>query len=366
VSTNESRKSRPGTPPTVSKIRRAQRRPAKLAIMHGRLLSVNATEFARRRFLRLAAGAAALPAASRIARAQAYPTRPVRLILGYAPGNAPDIVARLMGQWLSERLGQPFVIDNRPGAGSNFGTEAVVRAAPDGYTLLYSTTANATNATLYDKLNFNFIRDIAAVGGIIRVPNLVAVNPSLSVKSIPQLIAYAKANPGKLNFGAANGGTVQLSGELFKMISVVEIVHVPYRNQAQAAIDLIAGHMQVSFDAMPTTIEYVRAGQLRALAVTTAMRSEALPDIPTVGEFVPGYEASSWHGVGVPKNTPTEIIEKLNKEINAGLLDPKLKAQLADLGAAVFPSSPAEFGEFIAKETEKWAKVIRAANIKMQ
>jgi tripartite-type tricarboxylate transporter receptor subunit TctC len=362
VSISESRKSRSGTPPT--KIRRVQRRPVNAA--YGRLFRVNATEFARRRFLHLAAGAAALPAASRIAKAQAYPTRPVRLILGYAPGNAPDIVARLMGQWLSERLGQPFVIENRPGAGSNFGTEAVVRAAPDGYRLLYSTTANATNATLYDKLNFNFIRDIAAVGGIIRVPNLVAVNPSLSVKSIPQLIAYAKANPGKLNFGAANGGTVQLSGELFKMISVVEIVHVPYRNQAQAAIDLIAGHMQVSFDAMPTTIEYVRAGQLRALAVTTAMRSEALPDIPTVGEFVPGYEASSWHGVGVPKNTPTEIIEKLNKEINAGLLDPKLKAQLADLGAAVFPSSPAEFGEFIAKETEKWAKVIRAANIKMQ
>jgi tripartite-type tricarboxylate transporter receptor subunit TctC len=319
----------------------------------------------RRTFLHLAAGVAALPAVSHSARAQAYPTRPVRLILGYGPGNAPDIVARLMGQWLSERLGQPFVIDNRPGAGSNIGTEAVVRAPADGYTLLYVTTANATNATLYDKLNFDFIRDIAPVAGVIRVPNLVTVNPSLPVKTIPQLVAYAKANPGKLNFGAANGGTVQLSGELFKMMIGVDIVHVPYRNQAQAATDLIAGQMQVSFDVMPTTIEYVRAGKLRALAVTTAMRSEALPDIPTVGEFVAGYEASSWHGIGAPKNMPPEIIEKLNKEINATLADPRMKARLADLGGVPMPMSPPDFGKFIAEETVKWAKVIKFAGAKV-
>jgi tripartite-type tricarboxylate transporter receptor subunit TctC len=319
----------------------------------------------RRRFLQLAAGAAALPAEPRMARAQAYPARPVRLILGYGPGNAPDIVARLMGRSLSERLGQPFVIDNRPGAGSNIGTEAAVRAAPDGYTLLYATTANATNASLYDRLNFNFIRDIAPVAGVIRLPNLVAVNPSLPVESIPQLIAYAKADPGKLNFGAANGGTVQLSGELFKMMAGIDIVHVPYRNQAQAATDLIAGRMQVSFDAMPTTIEYVRAGKLRALAVTTAVRSPALPDIPAVGEFVPRYEASSWHGVGAPKRTPAAVIETLNQEINACLRDAKLKAQLADLGGMVLAGSPADFEKLIAEETEKWAKVIQLSGAKV-
>jgi len=325
----------------------------------------DALKLPRRNFLHLAAGAVALPAVSRIAQAQTYPTRPLHLTLGYAPGGAPDIVARLIGQWLSERLGQPCVIDNRPGAGSNIGTELVVRSPPDGYTLLYITMANATNATLYDNLNFNFIRDIAPVAGVIDVPNLVTVNPSLSVKTIPQLVAYAKANPGKLNFGAANGGTVQLSGELFKMMTGVDIVHVPYRSQAQAATDLMAGQMQVSFDVMPTTIEFVRAGKLRALAVTTAMRSAALPDIPAVGEFVTGYEASSWHGIGVPKNTPPEIVEKLNREINTGLADSRMKAHLADLGGVPMPMSPPDFGKFIAEETEKWAKVIKFAGAKV-
>jgi tripartite-type tricarboxylate transporter receptor subunit TctC len=318
----------------------------------------------RRKFLHLAAGAAALPAVSRFAWAQAYPTRPVRLILGYAPGNAPDIVARLIGQWLSERLGQPFIIENRPGAGTNIGTDAVVRASPDGYTLLYVTTANASNATLFENLKFNFMRDIAPVAGIIRVPNLVSVNLSLPVNTIPQLIAYAKANPGKLNFGAPKGGTVQLSGELFKMMSGVNIVHVAYSNQMQAVTDLFVDRIQVSFDVMLTTIEYARTSKLRALAVTTATRSPALPDIPTVGDFVPGYEASSWHGVGAPKGTPAEIVEKLNREINAVLTDPKLKARLADLGGVPMPMTPPEFGKFIADETEKWAKVIKFAGIK--
>jgi len=320
----------------------------------------------RRRFLHLAAGAVALPAISRIAKAQAYPSRPVRMILGYAAGTAPDIISRLIGHWLSEHLGQPVVIDNRPGAGSNIGTTAVVRAAPDGYTLLFSTTANATSASLYNNLDFNFIHDIAPIAGVIRVPNLVAVNPSLPIKTIPELIAFAKANPGKLNFGTSNGGTVQLSGELFKMMAGIDIVHVPYRSAAQATTDLIAGRMQVSFDIMPTTIGYVRAGKVRALAVTTAIRSGALPDIPTVGEFVPGYEASSWHGVGAPKGTPTEIIEKLNKEINAGLLDPTLKGRLADLGGMVLGGSPADFEKLIAEDTEKWGKVIKFAGLKAE
>ncbi len=319
----------------------------------------------RRNFIRLAASAAVLPALSCLAAAETYPSRPLRLILGYAAGNAPDIVARITGQMLSERLGQPVVIDNRPGAGSNIGTEAVVRAMPDGYTLLYVTTANATNTTLYDNLNFDFSRDIAPVAGIIRVPNLVTVNPSLPIRSIPELIAYAKANPGKLNFGAANGGTVQLSGELFKMMTGVNIVHVPYRSQAQAATDLISGQMQVSFDVMPTTIGYVRAGQLRALAVTTSGRSDALPDVPAVGETVAGYEASSWHGLGFPAGTPKDIVEKLNREVNAGLADPAMKKRLADVGSAPMPMSPAEFGRFIAEETEKWAKVIKFAGAKV-
>jgi tripartite-type tricarboxylate transporter receptor subunit TctC len=290
----------------------------------------------------------------------------VRIIVPFAPGGAPDIVARLMGQWLTERLGQPFVVENRPGAGANIGTEAVVRAPPDGYTLLYVVTANATSATLYDKLNFSFIRDIAPVAGIIRVPNLVTVNPSLAVETIPQLIARAKADPGKLNFGAPTSGTVLLAGELFKMMTGVNIVHVPYSSGMQALTDLLAGQMQVSFDVMPATIEYVRTGKLRALAVTTATRSPALPDIPPLGDFVPGYEASSWHGVGVPKATPAEIVEKLNKEINAVLADAKAQARLAGLGGAPMPMTPAEFGKFIVDETEKWGKVIRASNAKAE
>jgi len=318
----------------------------------------------RRNFLHLAAGAAALPAVSRVARAQTYPARPVHLILGYAPGGAPDIVARLFGQWLSQRLGQQFVIENRPGAASNIGAEAVVRAVPDGYTLLYATTANAINASLYEKLNFNFIRDIAPVASTIRLPNLIAVNRSVPLNSIAQLITYAKANPGRLNFGAPTGGTVLLTGVLFNMMAGVDIVHVPYSNQMQAVIDLIAGRVQISFDAMPTTIEYARAGKLRALAVTTATRSPALPDVPSVGEFVPGYDASSWHGVCAPRNTPAEIIDRLNKEINAGLADPTLKEQLAGLGGTVAPGTPADFGRFLAEETEKWAKVVKFAGIK--
>jgi len=318
----------------------------------------------RRNFLHLAACAAALPTASRFAWAQAYPSRPVRIIVPYAPGGAPDIVARVMAQWLSERLAQPFVIENRPGAGGNIGTEAAVRAAPDGYTLLYVVTANAISATLFDNLKFNFIRDITPVAGIIRVPNLVSVNLSLPVETIPQLITHAKANPGKLNFGAPTAGTVPLSGELFRMMTGVNIVHVPYSNSAQAVTDLLAGQMQVSFDVMPTTIEYVRTGKLRALAVTTAARSPALPDIPVVGDFVPGYEASSWHGLGVPRKTPAEIVEKLNKETNAGLADPKLKARLADFGAIPMLTTPADFGKFIAEETEKWAKVVKFSGAK--
>jgi tripartite-type tricarboxylate transporter receptor subunit TctC len=319
----------------------------------------------RRSFLQFLSGAAALPAASRIGWAQAYPSRPLRLILGYGPGAAPDIVARLIGQWLSDRVGQPCVIDNRPGAGSNIGTEAVVRSAPDGYTLLYITTANATNTTLYEKLSFDFNRDIAPVAGTIRVPNLVTVNPSFPARTLPEFIAYVKANPGKLNYGAANGGTVQLSCELFKMMAGLDIVHVPYRNQAQAATDLIGGQLQVSFDVMPTTIQQVRSGTLRALAVTTAIRSNALPDVPAVAEFVPGYEASSWHGVGAPKGTPAAIIERINKEINAALADPKNQARLADVGGAPMPMSPGDFGKFIAEETAKWAKVIKFAGAKI-
>jgi tripartite-type tricarboxylate transporter receptor subunit TctC len=320
----------------------------------------------RRRFLSLAAGAIAPPILSSVARAQTYPSRPVRIIVPYAPGGAPDIVARVIAQWLSERLGQPFVIENRPGAGGNIGTEAAVRAAPDGHTLLYVVTANAISATLFDNLKFDFIRDITAVAGIIRVPNLVSVNRSLPVETIPQLVAHAKANPGKLNFGAPTAGTVPLSGELFKMMTGVNIVHVPYSSSAQAVTDLIAGQMQVSFDVMPTTIEFVRTGKLRALAVTTAARSPALPETPAVGEFVPGYEASSWHGLGTPRNTPAEIVEKLNKEVNAALADSRIMARLAEVGGTVLAGSSAEFAKLIGDETEKWAKVIRFAGIKPQ
>jgi tripartite-type tricarboxylate transporter receptor subunit TctC len=319
----------------------------------------------RRRFLRLAAGAAALPAFSRNASAQTYPVRPVRLVVGFPAGGGNDIVARLIGQWLSERLGQPFVIENRPGAGTNIAAEAVVRAPADGYTLLVVGTPNAINATLYEKLNFNFIRDIAPVAAIYRVPLVLEANPSFPPKTVSEFIAYANANPGKLNMASAGNGTSShVSGELFKMMTGVNMVHVPYRGAAPALTDLLGGQVQVMFDTMPPSIAYIRAGKLRPLAVTTASRSVALPNIPTVGEFVPGYEASGWVGVGVPKNTPTEIVEKLNKEINAGLADPKLKARLADLGGIVLAGSPADFGKLIAAETEKWAKVVKFSGAK--
>jgi tripartite-type tricarboxylate transporter receptor subunit TctC len=319
----------------------------------------------RRKFLHLAAGAAALPAVSRIARAQAYPSRPVRLIVGFPAGGGVDIVARLMGQWLSERLGQPFVIETRPGANSNIGTEAVVRAAADGYTLLLVHSSNAMNATLYEKLNFNFIRDIAPVASIMVVPNVMLVHPSVPAKTVPEFIAYAKANPGKINLASGGiGGPSHVAGELFKMMTGTEMLLVSYRGMAPAVTDLLGGQVQVMFNSLPASIEYIRAGTLRALAVASATRSETLPDIPTVGEFVPGYEAPTWYGLGAPKNTPAEIVEKLNKEINAGLADPKMKTRLADLGGTVLAGSPAEFGKLIAEETEKWGKVIRAANIK--
>jgi tripartite-type tricarboxylate transporter receptor subunit TctC len=319
----------------------------------------------RRTFLHLAAGAAALPAVSRVARAQAYPTRPVRIVVGLAPGGTNDIVARLMGQWLSERLGQPFVIDNRPGAASNIATEAVARAAADGYTLLLSSLNNAISATLYERLNFNFIRDITAVAGILRTPNVMVVNPSVPAKSVPEFIAYAKANPGKLNMASpGNGTSLHVVGELFKMMTGVNMVHVPYRGGGPALTDLLGGQVQVYFTGTVSSIEYIKTGRLRALAVTTATRSEALPDVPTVSEFVPGYEASGWFGVGAPKSTPTEIIDKLNNEVNAALADPKMKARLADVGGTALLGSPADFGKLIADETEKWAKVIKFAGIK--
>jgi len=321
----------------------------------------------RRQVLRLVAGAAALPAVSRIARAQTYPTRPVRLIVPVAPGGESDILGRLMGQWLSERLGQQFVIENRPGAGGNIGTEAVVRAPADGYTLLLVGAFNATNAAIYDKLNFNFIRDIAPVASVTRGRYVMVVNPLVPAKSVPEFIAYAKANRSRISFGSAGiGGGNHLVGELFKITAGVDLVHVPYRGIALALNDLLGGQVQVTFASMPSSIEYIRAGRLRALAVTTATRSEVLPDIPTVAEFVPGYEASSWYGIGAPKNTPAEIVAKLNTEVNAALADPKMKARLAEWGATALPGSPADFGKLIADETEKWGKVIRAANIKAE
>ena len=321
----------------------------------------------RRRFLHLAAGAAALPAVSRITWAQTYPTRPVRIIAATAPGGGPDILARLMGQRLSERLGQPFVIENRPGAGTNIGTEAVVRAPPDGYTFLLASTTNAINAALYDKLNFNFLRDIAPVAGIIRQPLVMVVNPSVPAKTVHEFTAYAKANPGKINFGSPGIGTPgHVAGELFKMMAGVDLVHVPYRGGGPVMTDLLGGQVQVLFGSTSLTVEPIRAGKLRPLAMTTATRWEGLPDIPTVNDFVSGYEASAFVGIGGPRNTPAEIIDILNKEINAALADHKIKARLADLGGVALPGSPAEFGKLIADETEKWGKVIRAANIKAE
>jgi tripartite-type tricarboxylate transporter receptor subunit TctC len=319
----------------------------------------------RRHVLRLAAGAAALPAVSRMAWAEIYPSRPVRMVAPFAAGGGADILARLIGQWLSERLGQPFVIENRPGAAGNIGTEAVVKSLPDGYTMLLAGSPNTINATLYDKLNFNFIRDIAPVAGIVRFPFVMAVHPSVLAKTVPEFIAHAKANAGKLNMASGGiGATPHVAGELFQMMTGVRMIHVPYRGAGPALTDLLAGQVQVYFANTIASIEYIRAGKLRALAVTTATRSEALPDIPTVGEFVPGYEASGWSGIGAPKGTPAEIVEKLNKEINAGLADRKLNARFADLGGDVLALSPADFGKFIADETEKWAKVIKFAGIK--
>ena len=319
----------------------------------------------RRRFLHLTAGAGMLPTLPRLAWAQTYPSRPVRIVVGFAAATGADILARLMGQCLSERLGQNFIVENRPGAGTNIATEAVVRAAPDGYTLLAVSPANAINATLYEKLNFNFIRDIAPVASILRTPNVMLVNPSVPAKSVPELIAYAKANPGKISFASAGSGSgSHMSGELFKMMTGVDMVHVPYRGGGPALTDLVGGQVQLMFPGTTASIAYIRAGTLRPLAVTTARRSEVLPDIPTVGDFVPGYESSLMDGLGVPRNTPIEIIERLNKEINAGLADPKLKARFADLGGAALPGSPADFGKLIADETEKWAKVVKFAGIK--
>jgi tripartite-type tricarboxylate transporter receptor subunit TctC len=321
----------------------------------------------RRKFLHLAAGAVALPAIPCTAYAQAYPSRPVRIIIGFAPGGVVEIVARLIGQSLSERLGQPFIIESRPGAASNIATEAVVRAPPDGYTLLVVSSANAINATLYDKLNFVFLRDIAPIASIIRHPFVMVVNPAVPAKTVPEFIAYAKANPGKLTMASGGiGAATHLAGELFKVMTSVDIVHVPYRGLATSFTDLLGGQVQVAFASTVSSIEYVKTGRLRALAVTAATRSDALPDVPTVDEFVPGYEASIWFGIGAPKKTPTEILDKLNNEINAAVADPNMKVRLADLGGTILAGSPADFGKFIADETEKWGKVIRTVNIKAE
>jgi len=326
---------------------------------------VTTVKLPRRRFLHLAASAAALPAVSRIARAQAYPSRPVRIIVTFPPGGGTDIIARLIGQWLSERLGQPFIIENRPGGGGNIGTETVVRAPADGYTLLLAFVTNAINATLYEKLNYDFIRDIEPIGSIGRATLVMVVNPSFPAKTVPEFIAYAKANPGKINMASGGNGTpTHLTGELFKVMTGINMLHVPYRGDAPALTDLLGGQVQVHFPGLPASLEFITTGKLRALAVTTSTRSQALPDVPTMDEFLAGYEASSWFGLAVPKNTPSGIVDKLNNEINAGLADSKMKARLAELGVAPMPMTPAEFGKFIADETEKWAKVIRAANIK--
>jgi tripartite-type tricarboxylate transporter receptor subunit TctC len=320
----------------------------------------------RRKFLHLAAGAAAVPAISRVARAQAYPTRPVRIIVGQAAGSGSDTAARLIGQFLSERLGQQFVIENRPGAAGNIATEAVVRSPPDGYTLLLLNSSNTINATLYDRLNFDFIRDIAPIGRLANFSFIMEVNPSVQTRTLPEFIAYAKGNPGKINMASAgSGSTSHVTGELFKMMAGVEMVHVPYRGSTPALTDLLGGQVQVMFDATPSSLPHIRAGKLRPLAVTTATRLEVLPDVPTVGDFVPGYEASSWLGFGAPKNTPAVVVERLNQEINLAISDTAIKARVAELGGLVLPpNSPAEFGNFLASDTEKWARVIRMANIK--
>jgi tripartite-type tricarboxylate transporter receptor subunit TctC len=321
----------------------------------------------RRRFLHFTASSVVVAVSPHIVRAQTYPTRPVRIIVGFAPGGATDVVARLTGQWLSDRLGQSFLVENRTGAGSNIAAEAVVNAPADGYTLLMAGTANTVNTTLYEKLNFVFHRDIAPVASIAQVPNVLDVNPSVPVKTVPELIAYAKTNPRKLSMGSGGLGSPQhVAGELFMMMTGVDLVHVPYRGGAPAIADLVGGQLQVMFDMMPEAIEHIRAGKLRSLAVTTATRAPLLPEVPTVGDFVPGFETSFWWGVGAPRNTPAEIIDKLNKEINAGLADPRLKARLTDLGATTLPGSSNEFGMLIARETEKWGRVVRTAKMRVE
>ncbi|PWT87215.1 MAG: MFS transporter [Proteobacteria bacterium] len=319
----------------------------------------------RRQLLYLAAGAAAVPALSRIATAQSYPTRPVRIVVGFAAGGAPDILARLFGQWLSDRLGQPFVIENRTGAGGNVATETVVQAPADGHTLLLTSMGNAVNAALFEKLNHNFLRDIAPVAGISREPLGMEVHPTFPAKSVPDFIAYAKIAPGKINYGSAGvGSSLHMAGELFKLMAGVELVHVPYRGSPPALTDLLAGELQLMFSPLPPSVEYVRSGKLRALAVTSATRSQALPDIPVVADFLPGYEASAWYGIGAPKATPGWIVDRLNAEINAGLVDAKLSARLTELGSVPFAGSPSDFGRYLVSETQKWGGVIRAAGIK--
>jgi len=319
----------------------------------------------RRQFMHLATGAVALPALSQLATAQSYPSRPVRLIVGFAPSGGNDIVARLIAQWLSERLGQQFIVENRPGAGSNIGTEAVVNSPPDGYTLLLVSAANAINVSMFDKLNFNFVADIGAVAGLISVPSVILLHPSVQVKTVPEFIAYAKQNAGRLSM--ASGGTAtttHLAGELLKMMADIDMIHVPYRGTGPAITDLLGGQVQVMFGSAPSSVQYIKSGQLRGLAVTSARRLETLPDMPTVGETVAGYEASQWYGIGVPKATPAPIIDLLNKEINAFLADPKMKAKLVDLGGTELPGSPAQFTKLIADETDKWSKVVVFANVK--
>ena len=329
---------------------------------------MNATKLPRRRFLQLVASAAAVPAAPIVATSQeSYPTRPVRLLVGYPAGGPADTVARLTAQWLSDRLGQQVVVENRVGAASNIAAEAVVRSPPDGYTLLWVTISNAVNATLYDKLSFDFNRDIVPIASITRSPAVMEVNPSFPAKTVPEFIAYARANPGKVNMASAGPGSApHLYAELFKMMTGVDVLQVHYRGSGPALPDLIAGQVQAMFDAVASSIGFIRAGKLRPLAVTTGTRLEVLPDIPTVGDFVPGYEASGWYGIGAPKNTPAQIVDRLNAEINAALADPKMKARFADLGGTVLPGSPADFGKLLADEKEKWGKVIRAANIKAE
>jgi tripartite-type tricarboxylate transporter receptor subunit TctC len=321
----------------------------------------------RRHLFRLVAGAAALPAFARIARADDFPSHPVHLVVGFAPGSTTDILARLMAQWLSQRLGQQFVVDNRPGAGGNIGAEFVVKSPPDGYTLIMVPPAVAANDALYQDLNFNFVRDIAAVAGVVRVPNVAEVYPSLPVKSIPELIAYAKANPGKLSYASAGIGTPShLAGQLFNVMTGANLTHIPYRGDGPAMADFIAGQVPVMFATLVASAEHIRAGQIRALAVTTTKRSDAFPDLPSISEFVPGYETSSWFGIGAPAGTPAEIIDKLNRETNAGLADPTIRARLANMGCMELTGSAADFGKLIADETQKWGKVIRDAGIKPQ